>query len=53
MTKKEIIDLEKICKCNLSLGGMCFSNCRYRENGMCELSFTNVLRDAIRELKIM
>jgi len=50
MTKQQIIDLDKYCK-NLSFGGFCNAMCPYRENGMCELNSSKVLREAIRILK--
>lgn len=50
MTKQQIIDLEKYC-INLSIGGLCWAWCPYRENGMCELNSQLVLHEAIRLLK--
>lgn len=51
MTRQEIINLENECNQNLLLGGICYANCKYRENGHCELTLSKVLKEAIEELK--
>jgi len=50
MSKQQIIDLEKYCT-RLSIGGICYAFCPYRENGMCELNSQFVLKEAIKLLK--
>lgn len=50
LTKEQIMELPKYCS-NLKIGGSCWANCPYRENGFCELDINKVLKQAIQYLK--
>ncbi|WP_097005297.1 hypothetical protein [Lacrimispora amygdalina] len=50
LSKQQILELPKYCS-NLKIGGSCWVNCPYRENGRCELETNEVLTAAISYLK--
>lgn len=50
LTKEQILALPKYCT-NLKLGGSCWANCPWRENGRCELDINQVLKNAIEYLE--